>query len=62
MVFWEQFTFCCIATKLKGLPSSQSPRLNQELIYAMKLKLKINKTKGNKIIKILTKNVVTKFM
>ena len=28
--------------KVKGLPSSQSPRLNPKLIYAMKLQLKIN--------------------
>ena len=26
--------------KVKSLPSSQSPRLNQKLIYAMKLQLK----------------------
>ena len=28
--------------KVKGLPSSQGPLLNQKLIYAMKLQLKIN--------------------
>ena len=28
--------------KVKGLPSNQSPRLNQKLIYAMKLQLKID--------------------
>ena len=28
--------------KVKGLPSSQSPRLNQKLNYAMKRQLKIN--------------------
>ena len=28
--------------KVKGLPSSQGPFLNQKLIYAMKLQLKIN--------------------
>ena len=42
--------------KVKGIPSSQSLRLNQKLIYAMELQL------GNKATKILTQQVSFKYI
>ena len=41
--FLETISFVALRqNKVKGLLSSQSPRLNQKLIYIMKLQLKIN--------------------